>query len=123
VANQKYVCIRCDGEKCLHCGGRGWLTEGLVQVEQKRELIEAVAKIMVKKRIAALGQEDWSRRAAEANLTVDQYTEVQIWQATGPLQYQFMSLTNEVIDALADLAGIEVPPVFLEDRPEFNVIG
>ena len=34
-----------------------------------------------------------------------------------------MALTDEVIDALADLVGIEIPPVFMEDRPELNVVG
>jgi hypothetical protein len=34
-----------------------------------------------------------------------------------------MGLTDEVLDALADLVGIEMPPVFHEDRPELNLVG
>jgi hypothetical protein len=32
-----------------------------------------------------------------------------------------MALTNEVLDALTDLVGIEMPPV--SDQPELKVIG
>jgi hypothetical protein len=86
-------------------------------------LVEAVAKNLIEKRIAALGQEEWSRRAAAENLTVDQFTQIETWVATGPIQYQFMSLTNEVINALCDVAGIEMPPVVEEDRPDLKVVG
>jgi hypothetical protein len=120
----RYVCVRCDGEKCLRCGGRGWITEAIVQREQKDMLTEVVAKNLVEKRIAQVGPEEWAKKAAEKNPTVDQFTEVEIWQATGPISYEFMSLTDDVVDALANLiGGIDIPPVFIEDRPELRVIG
>jgi hypothetical protein len=86
-------------------------------------LVEAVAKNLTEKKVAAVGQEEWDRRAADENLTVDQFTEIEVWQATGPIKYGFMGLTDEVIDAIADLAGIEIPPVCLEDRPKLNLVG
>jgi hypothetical protein len=119
----RFVCVRCDGDKCPYCGGRGWLTEETVRHQRTKELVEAVAKNLIEKRIAVIGPEEWARRASEENLTVDQYTEVEVWQATGPMKYQFMRLTEDVIDAIADLTAIEVPPVFVPDRPELNIIG
>jgi hypothetical protein len=119
----RYVCVRCSGETCLYCGGRGWITEAVVQREQKDSLTEAVAKNLVEKRIAEVGPEEWARKAAEKNLTPDQLTEIEIWSATGPISYQFMSLSSDVVDALANLVGIEIPPVFVEDRPELKVVG
>ena len=103
--------------------GRGWVREFLVQVERANMLVEAVAKNLIEKKIAALGQEEWVRRAATENLTVDQFTELEVWQTTGPIKWRFMSLTDDVIDALCDLAGIEMPPVFHEDRPKLNLVG
>jgi len=61
------------------------------------------------------------KKVVEANLTTDQFTEIEIWSATGPVKCQFMALTNEVLDALTDLVGIEMPPV--SDQPELKVIG
>jgi hypothetical protein len=119
----RFVCVSCQGENCPYCGGRGWLTEETVQRERTRELVEAVAKNMIETRIAAIGPEEWSRRASEENLTVDQYTEVEVWAATGPVKYQFLGLTEEVIAAVCDLVGLEVPPVFVPDRPELNIVG
>ena len=108
----RFVCVGCQGETCPRCGGRGWVREFLVHVERTNMLVNAIAKNLVEKRMAALGQEEWARRAATENLTVGQFTEIEIWQATGPIKWQFMSLTDEVLDALADLAGIEIPPIF-----------
>jgi hypothetical protein len=87
------------------------------------KLVEAVARNLVEKRITAVGQEEWAQRAATENLTVDQFTTIEIWSATGPVKYQTMGLTDEVLDALADLVGIEIPPVFVEDRPKLNLVG
>jgi hypothetical protein len=84
-----------------------------VRIERQNSLIEAVAKALVQKRIS---QGAWTRLAAEANLTTDQFTEVEIWSASGTIKYEFMSMTDEVIDALADLVGIERPPVV--DQPK-----
>ncbi len=61
--------------------------------------------------------------SGQGGLTTDQFTEIEIWQATGPVKWQFMGLTEDVIDALADLVGIEVPPIFMEDRPKLKVVG
>jgi hypothetical protein len=118
--SQRFVCVQCDGEKCLHCGGRGWLTEQTVQRERTRELIEVVAKNLIEKQIAVIGPEEWARRAAEMDLTPDQYTEVEVWSATGPISCQFMALSNEVLDILASLLGIEVPPVWV---PDVRIVG
>ena len=119
----RYVCIRCEGEKCTRCTGRGWVSEGLVWLERQNKLAEVVASNLVLRKITDLGQESWAKRAAEENLTTDQFTEVEIWSDTGPIKIQFMSLTNKVLDALADLAGIEMPPLFVADQPELNVFG
>jgi hypothetical protein len=91
-----------------------------VRHQRTRELVEAVAKNLVENRIATVGQEEWSRMAAAENLSVEQYTEVEAWAATGPVKYQFMGLTEDVIDAIADLTAIEVPPVFV---PDMRIIG
>ena len=109
----RYICLSCEGEKCLRCGGRGWVGEALVRIERQNSLIEAVAKHLVQKRIS---QGACTRLAAEANLTTAQFTEVEIWSASGPVKYEFMSMTDEVIDTLADLVGIEMPPVV--DQPK-----
>jgi hypothetical protein len=94
-----------------------------VWLEQKNLLAEVIAKNLIEKKIVNLGQEAWARRAAEANLTEDQFTEIEFWQATGPVKYQMMGLTDNVIDALTFLVGIEVPPVYVPDRPELHVVG
>jgi len=91
-----------------------------VQVERNNSLVEMVAKNLIEKKIAAIGPEEWARRASEENLTVDQYTEIEVWQATGPVKYQFMALTEDVIDALCDLVEIEIPPVFV---PDMRIVG
>ena len=117
----RYLCVRCEGETCPRCSGRGWVGEGLVKVEQRNNLAEVVAKNLTEKKIAAIGQEEWAKKAVDNNLTFDQFTEVEIWQATGPIHYQFMALTDETIDALANLVGIEVPPLFVQDR--FKIVG
>ena len=119
----RYICTRCKGANCPRCGGRGWVAEFLVHVERTNSLTEAVAKNLIQKKIAALGQDEWARRAAKENLTTDQFSAIEVWQATGPVKYQFMALTDEVVDALADLIGIEVPPIFMEDRPKLKVVG
>ena len=94
-----------------------------MRLEQKIMLVKAVATKLVEKRIVEVGQEEWAKKAATQNLTVDEFTEVQIWSATGPIHLQFISLTDEVIDALARLVGIEVPPKFVADGPDLNVVG
>lgn len=102
---RKYVCVQCKGETCLHCGGLGWLSEPLVRLERKDKLTEMVAKILVRKMIAEDGEEEWSKRAATEGVSVAQFTEVETLMATGPISYQFMSMADEVIDALADLVS------------------
>jgi hypothetical protein len=97
--------------------------EFLVQIERRNSLTEAVARNLIEKRIVAVGQEEWARRAADENLTIEQFTQIEVWQATGPVKYEFMSLTKEVIDAIADLAQMKIPPIFVEDRPELKVVG
>ncbi len=119
----RYICVRCKGETCPRCRGRGWVREFLVHVERMNKLVEAIAKNLVEKEIAALGPEEWARRAARENLTTDQFSAIEIWATTGPIKYQFMGLSEEVIDALADLVGIELPPIFMEDRPKLKVVG
>ena len=119
----RFVCVGCQGETCHRCGGRGWVAEFLVQIERRNKLVEAIAKNLIEKKTAAVGQEEWARRAAEENHTVEQFTELEVWQATGPVKWQFMGLAGETLDAIADLAGIKMPPVFHEDRPELNVVG
>ena len=99
------------------------MREFLVRLERTNKLVEAVAKNLVEKKIAIVGQEEWGRRAATENLAVDQFTELETWATTGPVKYGFMGLTDEVLDALCDVAGIEMPPVFHEDRPELKVVG
>jgi len=116
----RFVCVRCQGETCPRCNGRGWVGEKGVQIERNHALADAIAKNLIEKKIAAIGPEEWARRASEENLTVDQYTEIEVWVATGPVKYQFMGLSGDVIDALADLAGIEVPPVFV---PDMRIVG
>ena len=96
----RYVCVGCQGAACPRCSGRGWVREFFVQVERTNSLVEAVAKNLIQKKIAAVGPEEWARRAAKENLTTDQFTEIEIWPTTGPVKYQFMGLTDEVIDAL-----------------------
>jgi hypothetical protein len=49
--------------------------------------------------------------------------ELEVWQATGPVKYEFMSLAGETLDALCDVARIEMPPIYLEDRPKLNLVG
>ena len=119
----RFVCVGCKGETCSRCRGRGWVAEFLVQVERRNLLVEAIAKNLIEKRIAALGPEEWARRAASENLTIGQFTELEVWQATGPVKYQMMGLTKEVIDALATLVGFGLPPIYLEDRPKLSVVG
>jgi hypothetical protein len=119
----RFVCVQCKGETCHRCGGRGWVREFFVRLERRNMLVEAIAKNLIKKRIAIVGQGDWARRAAMENLTTDQFTEIEVWATTGPIKWQFMGLTDEVLDALADLIGIKTPPVVMEDRPELNVVG
>ena len=119
----RYICTRCKGANCPRCRGRGWVREFFVQIERANSLTEAVAKNLIQKKITTLGHEEWAKRAAKENLTIDQFTTIEIWQATGPIKYQFMGLSEEVIDALADLIGIEMPPIFMEDRPELKVVG
>ena len=46
----RYVCVRCGGEKCPRCVGRGWVGEGLVRLERHNKLAEVVAKHLVQKR-------------------------------------------------------------------------
>jgi hypothetical protein len=94
-----------------------------VRIERQNKLAEAVATHLVQQKITEMGQEAWVKRATKANLTTDQFTEVEIWSATGPVKFQFMALTNEVLDALACLVGIEMPPVFMADQPKLKVIG
>ena len=103
--------------------GRGWVGEGLVRLERHNKLAEAMAKHLVQRKFTDVGQEVLAKQAVEANLTEGQFIEVEIWSATGPIKYQLMSLTEEVLDALADLVGIEVPPVFVADQPRLNVFG
>ena len=117
----RYVCVSCRGEYCPWCGGRGWLLEKLVHLQRKNSLIEMIAKNLVEKRITDVGPEEWERKAGAENLTVDHLREVETWAATGPIKGQFIGLTKEVIDALADLACIEMPLVV--DQPELKVIG
>jgi hypothetical protein len=121
--NVRYLCVPCKGENCPRCGGRGWVIEARVQLERNDSLAETVAKSLVEKRIADIGQAEWGRRAATENMTVDQFTQLEVWQASGPVKYQFMTLTDEVLDALANLVGIKLPPHFVEDRPELTVVG
>ena len=116
----RFVCVRCQGETCPRCNGRGWVGEKGVQIERNHALTEAIAKNLIEKKIAAIGPEEWARRASEENLTVEQYTEVEVWVATGPVKYQFMALDGKVIDAIADLAAIEIPPVFV---PDMRIVG
>jgi hypothetical protein len=97
--------------------------EFFVRLERTNKLTEAIAKNLIGKRIAIVGQEEWARRATKENMTTDQFTELEVWQASGPVKYGFMGLSDEVLDALADLVGIEMPPVFQEDRPELKVVG
>ena len=92
-----------------------------MHIERQNKLAEAVATILVQKKIA--DQEAWSKKAVEANLTDAQITEVETWSATGPVKFQFMALTDEVLDTLADLVGIEMPPLFVADQPELTVVG
>ena len=119
----RFVCVGCKGETCPRCLGRGWVREFFVQIERANSLVNAIAKNLVEKEIAALGQEEWARRAAKENLTTDQFTQIEIWATTGPIKYQFMGLSEQVVDALADLIGIELPPIFTEDRPKLKVVG
>ena len=99
------------------------MREFLVQIEMRNKLVEAIAKNLIAERIAALGQEEWARRAATENLTTDQFTQIETWSASGPVKWQFMGLTNDVIDALADLVGVEMPAAVMEDRPKLNLVG
>ena len=94
-----------------------------MRLERHNMLAEAVAKHLVQRKITEVGQLEWAKRAAEKNLIDARFTEIEIWSATGPVKYQLMSLTNEVLDALADLVGIEMPPVFVADQPRLNVFG
>ena len=119
----RFICVGCKGGDCPRCGGRGWVIEARVQLERNDSLVNAVAKNLIEKKIAALGQEEWAKRAATESLTVDQFTEIEVWQASGPVKYGFMGLTEEVLDALCDVAGFEMPPVFHEDRPKLNLVG
>jgi hypothetical protein len=96
--------------------GRGWVGEALVRLERHNKLVEFIAKHLVQRKLTDVGQEAWAKKAVEKNLTPDQFAEVEIWSATGPIKYQLMSLTNEVLDTLADLVGIELPPV--ADQPK-----
>jgi hypothetical protein len=103
--------------------GRGWVSKALVRIERQNKLAEAIAKNLVQKKIADVGQEEWVKKAAEENLTEDQFIEVEVWATTGLVKFQFMSLTDEVLDALANLVGIEIPPTFVADQPELKVVG
>ena len=119
----RYACVRCIGENCPRCMGRGWVGEALVRLERHNKLIEFIAKHLVQRKMADVGQEAWVKRAVEKNLTDAQFIEIEIWSATGPIKWQFMGLTDEVLDALADLVGIEMPPIFMADQPELKVVG
>ena len=119
----RFVCVGCKGATCPRCGGRGWVREFFVQIELRNMLTEAVAKNLIQKKIAIVGQEEWARLAAKENLTADQFTTIEIWATTGPIKYGFMGLTDEVLDALCDVAGFEIPPIFVEDRPKLNLVG
>lgn len=116
----RFVCVQCQGETCPRCGGRGWVGEKGVQIERNHAIAEAIASNLIDKQIAVIGPEEWSRRAAEMGVTPDQYTEVEVWSATGPIKGQLMALTERVLDALADLLAIEVPPVWV---PDVRIVG
>ena len=103
--------------------GEGWVGEGLVHIERHNMLAEFIAKHLVQRKLTDVGQEAWAKRAATESLTTDQFTEIEIWSATGPIKFQFMALTDEVLNAIADLASIEMPPVFVEDQLKFKVVG
>lgn len=119
----RYFCVQCGGEICFRCGGKGWLGEPLLRLRRKEELAESVAKILVQKKIAEVGEEAWAEKAATGNLAVAQFTEIEIWLASGPISYQFMSISDEVIDALATMAGIEMPPILVStDQPDLKVV-
>ncbi len=94
-----------------------------MRLERHNMLVEFIAKHLVQRKITEVGQMEWAKKAFEENLTDAQFTEIEIWSATGPIKYQLMSLTDEVIDAIASLVGIEMPPVFVSDQPELNVFG
>jgi len=98
----RYICIQCEGEKCPRCAGQGWVGETLVHIERQNKLAEAVATNLVQRKITEVGQVEWARRAAEEDLTTDQFTEIEIWSATGPIKWQFISLTNEVLLEVID---------------------
>jgi hypothetical protein len=83
----RYICIQCEGEKCTRCTGRGWVSEGLVRLERHNNLAEVVAKHLVQKKITEVGREEWARRAAEEHLTEAQFTEIEVWLDTGPIQW------------------------------------
>lgn len=70
--------------------------------------------------LGAEDQEGWARRVAKQGMTVEQYTEIQIWTATGLVKYQITALTDDVSDALASLVEIEMPPLFTADQPELK---
>ncbi len=61
----RFVCVGCQGATCPRCGGRGWVAEFLVRLERANMLVEAVAKNLIQKKIAAVGQEEWAKRAAK----------------------------------------------------------
>jgi murein endopeptidase len=94
-----------------------------VRIERHNKLAEVIATNLVQRKTVEVGQEVWSKKAAEMNLTDAQFTEIEIWAMTGSIKYQLMSLTDDVIDALANLVGIEMPPIFVADQPKLKVIG
>jgi hypothetical protein len=51
---------------------------------------------------------------------VKQFTEIETWQATGPISRQFMALSKEALGPSADLAGIDIPPVWV---PDMRIVG
>jgi SprT protein len=61
----RYVCTRCKGEGCLRCTGLGWVGGHVLWIERQDALAEAVAKTLVQKKIAEVGQVivvEWNRR-------------------------------------------------------------
>ena len=86
----RYVCVGCQGDTCSRCLGRGWVREFLVRLERTNMLVESVAKNLIQKKIAAVGPKRVGSAGGRGESTAEQFTELEVWQTTGPVKWQFM---------------------------------
>ena len=97
-----------------------------MRVERHNKLVEFIAKHLVQRKMADVGQEAWDMGSYQWLLEGKEVVGTSVKKSTKEDKQkikEIMGLTDEVLDALADLVGIEMPPIFMADQPELKVVG